>query len=401
MSADAVAVESVPIVPVPVHTPQSLMSFASIEDMQSALAPYHVEVRPCEHEDMPSGEYYVIKFTEKTPHNCYPISQIKGTIFHQPTMTVLSMTYPVPLEVKDLLSQDIFPLLSNLSNPLVNAKITSLVDGTMIRFTYAECANKWIVSTHHKMDAKHAYWINNVSFKDMLDDCEPKIDTSKFDTNHIYFFIMCHPKNTIVVAHETAKVVHMATIDRSTQAEIEVDIGIPKPVILDNLTPIEAFTLTQQQSNFNLGQVNDAGYMIEVKDDKGVCWRYRLEFNNYSHAKMMRGNSVNLDYICLQRAMKDELPMFVAYFPQFKDIASTTYARLEKFISTCYNMYNLKFKLKDTDTFVNPKIYKFLTVFHKTVYVDALRPQNRKVGYNDMSMFIKGSDVPLIAHLMN
>lgn len=90
------------------------------------------------------------------------INPLRGLIFNHRTGQIYSLTFPVPIEVKDLPIDQQKSLLTKIAkNPYI---VQEVLDGTLLRLTYIEEAHSWILSTNSKEDARQAYWMNGQSF---------------------------------------------------------------------------------------------------------------------------------------------------------------------------------------------------------------------------------------------
>ena len=188
-----------------------------LSEIKSVLQEHRAELK-----DTPFNDTYIIKFFPDAKVNDPMINSLKGLIFNHTTGQIYSMTYPVPLEVKDLPLTEQQQLMSQLDHS--HCVVQEALDGTLFRYAYIE--GQWVLSTNNKVDANRAFWMNGISLADQFHSVKDvKLDTTQFNQDYVYLFVMCHPLNVIVVNHEDARIYHVTTYDRTTRLEVDSDLS--------------------------------------------------------------------------------------------------------------------------------------------------------------------------------
>lgn len=362
-----------------------------LDEITEFLKSRHIELKPTKFNDV-----YLIKFSAQTDVNDPLINNLKGLIFNHKTGEILSLTYPVPVEFKDLTQEDQEKLIKYLTKS--QYVVQEALDGTLFRYAYFPEQNQWILSTNSKEDANDAYWMNGISLANQFASINSKIDLESLNKEYVYMFIMCHPLNVIVVNHEKSTIFHVSTYDKTSMTEIECDIGIPKPPIF-NLTPEEIKTKITTTTE---KPVKSAGFLILVKNDKSVS-RYRFENRNYSRAKELRGNSNNIDYTILdlfKEKGESTLLEFLEYYPIYKSEYLNLIHRIAKLAAKLYREYGWRYKDHRTIR-VHPRHHKFLNEIHQIVFRDTLKVIGKTVQFEDIHRFLMGQPTAKLLYLIN
>ena len=341
---------------------------------------------------------YIVKFTQETNVNDPEINHLKGLIFNHSTGTIISMTYPVPSEIKELTPDKLEIVLDTITSS--QYRVEEQPDGTLFRYAYNADIEKWILSTNNKEDANVAFWMNGIPLSQLFESIKnPAIDVATFDKNHIHMFVMCHPLNVIVVNHEESKIYHVSTYDRTTLTEINIDLGISKPQIF-NLTPRQ---VNQQTKEAKETPVKSVGYMIIVTNKDNTTHRYRFENHNYTRAKELRGHSNNIEYHLLNmqyekgQSVVDE---FLQFYPIYKGELMTLMNRVDKLSAKLYREYGLRYKNHE-DIKVHSRHHKLLGELHQKLYKDVLKPIGKTLKYDDIHKFLVGQPTAKLLYLIN
>ena len=366
-----------------------------LEALRSFFGRHNAELRSTQIPDV-----YMVKLTEKTKVSDPEIQPFKGLMFNHKTTEVRSCIYPVPIEVKDMPEADRDQLLASLSQQ--SCTVTEAIDGTMFRYAYFPEIDQWLLSTVSKEKASEAFWMNRVSFETQFNSVPGlKLDPTTFDRNHIHLFVMCHPLNVIVVPVDEPKIYHVATYDRQTLEEIEVDLGLPKPKIFA-LQPHEVLEATQTAKE---QPVRLAGYMVQVKDGPWTR-RYRFENGNYTYAKNLRGNSNNINFTLLElrqddlRDDKQDLKEFLSYYPQYQGGMDQLNDRISRLVSLFYSQYGKRYK-DQQNIRVHRRHHKFLGEIHQKLFRDILKPMGKTVQRSDIAKFVDQLPAAKLLYLLN
>ncbi len=372
----------------------------SIEQITEKLALYGAELRNTKYQDT-----YLIKFKPNCIIDDEAINCLKGLIFNHKTSQIYSLTYPVPLEIKELDQSNQQKLVNQLDKS--NYEIQEAINGTLFRYSYFDEEKKWVLSTNSKEDANDAYWMNNISLAKQFESVKSaKINTDIFDKNYVYLFVMCHPLNVIVVNYDESKIYHVATYDRSTMTEINCDIGISKPQNYQTKTSTESSfkpsdILTQTNQTITK-PVTSAGYMVIVQEN-GICRRYRFENANYTKARQLRGNSSNIDYTIISIMLNENKELindFLLYYPIYLADYEMLKNRMTNLLSKLFREYGKRYK-EAIKIHVHPRHHKFLAEMHQKIYLGKLKPTGKTMQYNDIQLFVLQQTPERVLYLLN
>lgn len=356
----------------------------SLPTIREFLDKYAIELKETVYPDT-----YLIKFTSVTDVNDPVICRLKGLIFNHAKGTIVSMTYPVAIEVNS--STD----LKSVSEGTYD--VQQALDGTLLRYSWFNDEKKWQLSTINKENASEAFWLSNESFAQQFESIDDiKLDVDSFDKKHVHLFVMCHPHNINVVAHEKAHVYHVATYDRELQLEIEHDLCIPKP----NKLPLKVEQLRQLAAEAADKPVKSAGYMVVHKRSDGVIYRYRFEAANYTAAKKLRGNDNNIDYLLLRLWQNSQLTEFHTYYPMYVKRWNDLYERFTELTRKLYREYGLKHK-QHRFVHVHPRHAGFIIELHTKLFLEQLRPQGQTVNLPTIGAYLTKQPTAKLLYLLN
>ncbi len=352
--------------------------------------------RNCELKKTQFEEIYIVKFTEKANVTDLEVNPLRGLIFNSKTQEMISMTYPVPIEFKDLSAEDQALALVRISKH--SYQVHDAFDGTLLRYSYFPDQKIWLLSTNSKENANEAFWMNGISFQKQFEEaCQ--IDTTKLDTNHVYLFALCHPLNQIVVQHEKPQVYHITTYDKTKAIEISCDLGLPQLPKYE----MDLGTVVTSTAEANAKPVTSAGYLVSFTDPE-TYWthRYRFENANYTEAKKLRGSSNNIDFtlLTLMSGPPAQLTLFLQYFPNYAMKCNDLRERMTRLTAKFYRDYGSRYK-DHSDVHVHPRHHKFLGEIHQKVYRDTLKPINKTVQYDDIAKFLAMQPPAKVLYMLN
>jgi len=363
----------------------------SIPEIRSTLSKYLAELKETNIKDT-----YLIKFTSTTDVNNPDVNHLRGLLFNHETKQIYSLTYPVPIEMKDLTQEQQQRIIKDITQSPY--QVQEALDGTLLRLSHID--QKWVLSTNGKVDAHQAFWMNGVSFGNQFWSAQPNINTDNLNKEYVYLFLLCHPLNVIVINHTEPKVYHVATYDRNTQKEVECDIGLLKPVSLQMTVENVLKLITEATDK----PVTSAGYMVVQNSDKeGIVKRYRFENINYTKARELRGDSNNTNFHLLVLMLdenKSKLNEFLEYYPIYKVDVNKLNQRINALSSKFYREYGLRYKSR-VEIFINPRHHKFLTEIHKNLYLSKLKPQGKTVQHQDITDYLLAQPPAKLLYLLN
>jgi hypothetical protein len=377
-----------------VPTVMSALIQLPIDQLEKFLEPHKITLKKTVIEDT-----YLIKFTPETPITDPMISCLKGLLFNHKTKEIYSLTYPVPLEMKDLPETTQTEICNKIKQQ--PHETYEALDGTLLRFS--NIPNKgWLLSTNGKEDANQAFWMNGHSFAEQFWSAKPPINPQQLNPNYVYMFVLCHPLNIIVVNHAKPRVYHVATYDRRTFTEVETDLGIEKPTKM----PMTVDQVVESIQKSQTKPVTSAGYMVLVRDDTGRVNRFRFENHNYTLARDLRGESNNLQYLLLSYMLdhtaqgQQGLVEFLQYYPVYQKDVEVLWHRIDALCNKFYREYGLRYK-EHRSIFVHQRHHRFLSEIHTQVYLAQLREQKKTVQFEHIKAFLLRQPTARVLYLLN
>lgn len=344
---------------------------------------------------------FLIKFDQSTNVKAQGMRPLRGLMFNKETHEIVSVTFPVPVEVKDLSPEEKASAFAEMKSHEADGYVVhEALDATLIRLGVGPVG--WMVSTNGKEDAEDAFWMGGKSFGQMFWDAMPDdFDTSLLNRNYIYQFLLCHPSNIIVVNHQKPVVYHATTFDRTTLKEVACDTIIPHLPVLPHMTIDQ---IVEATTNCLGKPVTSAGYMVTMKPDvSGVVQRYRFENRNYTIARDLRGDGNNLNYRLLDtllRGSEHALAEFLEYYPIYRKDADALVRRMSELVGLLYQSYGLRYKAHEM-IFIDSRLHKFLSEIHENVYLARLKGAHRTVQSVDIMEYLMSLPTAKVLYLLN
>lgn len=212
---------------------------------------------------------------------------------------------------------------SGLIGPNVSITVQKARDGTLIRMFHMvgiDGTPGWHCATNYSLDLKkvNARLGQTKTFQTMLEEAmsEVGLTFSDLDTGLIYFFMLEHPDNIIVLQHQRPNLSPVMTVRLLDVAPYyeAVDFSgglLEKTKMVDSRLDISVLTpylaqvtqQGQQQSktpDVNLtGPVTQVGIIVNVINGKEFT-RFRINTPEYDAAKELLSTSTNKPFRCLQ-----------------------------------------------------------------------------------------------------
>jgi hypothetical protein len=356
-----------------------------LPEAQQFLAEYSAELRATKFPDT-----YIIKFNPNTRATDPAVNQLRGVIYNVDSGDIYSLGYPVPIEFKDQSPEAQADIIRTLNT--TGYVVQEALDGTLLRLWFHPETKQWVLSTNGVEDANDAYWMNGISFGAMFATTLNGI-FAHLNEDHVYLFALCHPLNVIVVNHAEARIYHVATYDRLTLKEIDTptsaqcyDLGLTRPPVLQ-MTVDDVVRCTRESL---AKPVMSAGYMVvQQPDTNGIVHRYRFENANYTKARVMRGNSNDINLVLLEHMLnKDQtvIQEFLLYYPIYQPTCVHLLGCIDTLAAVLFNEYGLRFK-RHLDIFIHPLHHRILPEIHQ-IYMDQLRPAGKTVQLVDIRNFL-------------
>ncbi len=256
--------------------------------------PYNLIIK----EDIDFPTLYMITYDRNVSNMSNSIVKLcRGIILEKETNKIICYTFNKGIDSIDTCPEEL---------DWNTTKIELSIDGTQIRLFYYN--NSWQYSTTRCIDARKARWFSTMSFYDMFKDMENLIDYDKLNKKYCYSFVLCHPKNRIVVTYNTPTLVHVLTRNLETFDEVDIDISVSKPRIFTNFESYsDVINAANREDNF------EEGYML-CDSNKN---RIKIKNMTYDRVKDLRGNTNNMFYRYLQLKYDGLVETYLSFYPEF------------------------------------------------------------------------------------
>jgi hypothetical protein len=357
-----------------------------------------------------------------------------GTVFVEGLLTQSSMkkiicpVLPTPNEDTKLLLEDWMP------NTL---KFQIAGDGTLVRLFFHE--NRWLKATNFSLnlDNVNPALSQTQSFESMFFQAAESVGLNYdlLDKNRVYFFLLQHPENIIIIQHNQASLVFVGSVkvsqeppfydvssfnleccgysqnDKVMSFEEVMSNPVLRKSVISNLQ-IPEIPVVDEIQILNLhAPVTFVGLIVTKFDADGFS-RFRLDSPEYKAAKELRGRgSANdrrfklLSILCgssISDAEKEtKLKQFIHVLPNYLPLVKQLNYELDELYHVVFTFYIMFFKDKNPDL-VAPAFVKFLHKIQKELYLPIIKTHKYKMRMTKehIATFILEQDPKQVMHLL-
>ena len=225
------------------------------------------------------------------------------------------------------------------------ARIQEKVDGSLIKVWHDQ--GEWHISSNGEIDARNAN-INSTLLTDtsrgnlyaLFTEAWSKTgqDMNALNPSYTYMFELTSPHNRVVTRHNETSICHIGTRDNRTLAELDIDIGVPKPRIF-NFRSIE-----ECMESAKLLSIDEEGYVVVDSSFN----RVKVKSPRYVALSHMSQGVTTIKNV-VEIIQKNEQAEVLAHFPEFQGVFSKVLQRIEDFcIRQEADVAELKSKSFDT-----------------------------------------------------
>lgn len=293
---------------------QQLLENKPFEEIKELLrkAPYFLKVKD-------KDNLYLLHYTKKSNKKDPFIQRCYGLILEKNTNQVVCYglnyikEYPDTYEYKDF-------------------KVEELVDGTVVKLYYYD--EKWVTATNKCIDANESRWISTYSFHQLFEEAsEGVLDYKLLDQKKCYTFVLVHPNNRNIVPYEKKEIYHISTRNLETLEELNDDIKVQKPKIVE-FKDMKEINKDLDKSSYKTG-----GYIILDNQMR----RTKILNPEYLNVKKLKGNTPNIYYRIMILYLYDKRDEFLKYFPEYEqnfiDIHNAIYQECKNLQNKYINRY--------------------------------------------------------------
>lgn len=283
--------------------------------------PYNLIVKDIQH--FPNL-YMIVYDKNNSDLNNSVVKECRGIILEKNTNKIVCYSFNKGLNLHNNLLPNQFDWNST--------KVEKSIDGTQIKMFFYD--GEWRYASTRCIDANRAYWYTNESFYDLFTDVKNEIDYNRLNEKYCYSFVLCHPKNRIVMNYDEPKLYHVLTRDLETLEEVDIDIGVEKPEVFTNFETFEDLLNSAANS-----ESMEEGYMLCYKDCDNILHRVKIKNESYNKIKKLRGNTNNLFYNFLQLRSNDLLQLYLTFYPEHSSRFALFELDIRKLASEIHHLY--------------------------------------------------------------
>lgn len=355
-------------------------------------------------------------------------------------MTIVCPVLATPFEK----SQDFQPLIDDWDPKSLKFQLAG--DGTLVRLFFH--AGTWRKVTNFSLDltAVNPALSQTKSFEDMFAEAAEasKLDYDLLASDRVYFFLLEHPENIIIVQHNKPNLVFVGSVKPSQVApfyDVEsLDLeckallgpgGLGPQVLSFDDVMSKADTRNALFSNLPSVGLPDLGSgqesrgppelrgpvtfvgLMATKFDKDGFSRFRLDSFEYKTAKEMRGKGAASDRrfkllsilcgstkICSDDEKKRKLKHFLLVLPNYLSLVKQLDTELDELYQVVHTFYIMFFK-DNNHQLVTQSFVRFLHKIQKELFLPVVKPRKMRMTKEHVGTFILEQDAKQVSHLLN
>lgn len=355
-------------------------------------------------------------------------------------MTIVCPVLATPFEK----SQDFQPLIDDWDPKSLKFQLAG--DGTLVRLFFH--AGTWRKVTNFSLDltAVNPALSQTKSFEDMFAEAAEasKLDYDLLASDRVYFFLLEHPENIIIVQHNKPNLIFVGSVKPSQVApfyDVEsLDLeckallgpgGLGPQVLSFDDVMSKADTRNALFSNLPSVGLPDLGSgqesrgppelrgpvtfvgLMATKFDKDGFSRFRLDSFEYKTAKEMRGKGAASDRrfkllsilcgstkICSDDEKKRKLKHFLLVLPNYLSLVKQLDTELDELYQVVHTFYIMFFK-DNNHQLVTQSFVRFLHKIQKELFLPVVKPRKMRMTKEHVGTFILEQDAKQVSHLLN
>ena len=309
---------------------------------------------------------YLIRFGNETNRQFPNLFRLKGLIFNGVDSEIYAPTFPVPIEFNHLSPSEQDDIIAQYQTTQIPYLVQEATDGVMIRLWFHPVIQEWVISTNGSVDAFDVSWSQR-TIGDLFREVFEYLKTLNLEENQVYFFIMCHPENSFVIAHPCIHIEMVTTIDLNTLLEIDrfdlmgdLVYQLPSsqhtsfPIYLKTLHTYSGLTIDHVlgaiQKCSRRRPIQLVGFVLTpAPDSHGLVRRVRIENADFIEARNLLGSHDHLDKVSWDlylHASLDQQEAFVQYFPFYLKTYLNAIILLNRYIKFLQEIYRQRYQDK-------------------------------------------------------
>lgn len=284
--------------------------------------------------------------------------RIRGVIFNNEKMIYKGFPFTEEIAVDDVEQLEKLNLDSLLK--------TWSYEGTMLKFIYYK--DKWMCSTHRKLNAFQSRWSSRSSFGDMFKsawshynegDFESTFYTSLDTSKRYHFLLLSNADTRVVVKHQKEKLYLILVTNANDDPlwPLEKILNIPTSTFLEFNSIKEIVDAVESCNPFE-----KQGIIMYSRD---FSIQYRILNSTYKKYQNVRNNISCLKY-CYATVRNDEEKrnLFFELYPDASEIVKWFEARLGVIAAELFQVYKRRYIQKQY-VIQSPERHTLLQAIHK------------------------------------
>ena len=289
-----------------------------------------------------------------------------------------------------------------------DVNVEEFIEGTMMNVFWDTEYETWEFSTKTNIGGNTTFF-NEKTFRVLFEEVAEyaKLDMNKLDKNVCYSFVFQHPENRIVSQFHNYNL-YLIEAYKITNDSVEV---------LDTreLLKTEAFNNTklycpliyniyhsyEELYNFYTNKTLNYTIMGVVIRDKSTNIRTKIRNPCYEMVRRLRGNNPKLQYHYYSLLKENMIPLFLTYYPEYKDEFISFEQKDKIFNQTLYKNYVNCYIKKEKQLNEYPKNYKTHMYKIHQIYKDFLQCKKSSVDLNIVKNYTIKLDIKLYLWSVN
>jgi hypothetical protein len=353
-------------------------------------------------------------------------------------ISVVCPVLPTPFECSEQnKNTELTVMLAKLANASpADVTIQKAGDGTLVRLFYAN--GGWHKATSFSLELKkiNPALCQTKSFETMFDEAAAcsGLSYDRLEKDRTYFFLLEHPENIIIVQHQKARLVPVASVKACDASPFYVPSSLELTIPFSTLEgqPAEPQVWTPESlppqllsvwTSFNQtpdetqpkildGPVSFVGLIATLRLPDGNFTRFRMDAPEYKTAKELRGRgSANdrrfklLTILCGSTKVSSneekerKLTQFLTVFPNYVPLVKQLDVELAELYTVVYVFYIMYFRDRKQEL-VEQSFKKFLHRIQDQLYFPIIKQQRLRMTKERVIAFILEQDPAQVMHLM-
>jgi hypothetical protein len=318
-------------------------------------------------------------------------------------------------------------------------------DGTLVRLFFY--GGKWLKATNFSLDLEkvNPALSQTKSFETMFCEAAEKVQLNydMLDVDRVYFFLLEHPENIIILQHTQPNLVFVGSVKVSqkspfydvesldlecpaivsgaatgTNLAMSFDSVMSTPALRNSLlTNLPSVPSTDEEAASVKVEVDLKAPvtfvgLIATKFDKDGFTRFRLDSPQYKAAKELRGRGSANDRrfkllsilcgptsICSDSEKERKLKQFIHVLPNYLPLVKQLNVELDELYHVVFTFYCMFFKDKNPEL-VAQSFVKFLHKIQKELFFAVIKPRRLRMTKEHIATFILEQDPKQVMHLL-